>query len=106
MSSPTIPDATGDAGPGFSPGTRVAQYVVTRQVGAGAMGVVYLARDVDLDRDVALKVLRADAADHVDSRFHDRFLREARSAARLSHPNVAAVYQVGRHNGLAFIAME
>ena len=85
------------------PGTRLAQYELVRQAGAGGMGVVYQARDVDLDRPVAIKVLRS--AD-VHPSVQERFLREARSAARLNHPNVAAVHQVGREGKLTFIAME
>jgi non-specific serine/threonine protein kinase len=93
----------------------LAHYRLVRQVGAGGMGVVYLARDVDLDRDVALKLLRIDpsasstgAADAAarSTMFRERFLREARTAARLNHPNVAQIYQVGRQDELIFLAQE
>ncbi len=104
-------------------GARLAQYEVVRPAGEGGMGVVYLARDTDLDRPVAIKVLRpaavADAAPEgltgaagddptvlAPAAPEARFLREARSAARLNHPNVAAVYHVGRAGGVTFIAME
>lgn len=87
-------------------GSRLAQYELIRQVGMGGMGVVFLARDLDLRRDVALKVLRAEVTDNDPTRSHERFLREAQSAARLNHPNVATVYQIGRHEGVTFIAME
>jgi serine/threonine-protein kinase len=74
------------------------------------MGVVYLARDVDLHRDVAIKVLRvvgpAEGSGGDAGVLRDRFLREARSAARLSHPNVVTIYQVGVQGDVTFIAME
>ncbi len=65
------------------------------------MGVVYLALDPDIDRLVALKLLRVDSEE-----MRDRFLREARSAGRLQHPNIVTVYDVGRHGESPFIAME
>ncbi len=68
------------------------------------MGEVYLAYDPDLDRDVALKVLPA--AFSADKESVDRFLREARSAAKLHHTNVATVYQIGTEGKLIYIAME
>lgn len=91
----------------LSPETPLLQYRIIRQVGSGGMGVVYLARDTELDRDVALKVLRIDAIAPAEMpRFQDRFVREARSAARLSHPNVASIFQVGRADSRLFLAME
>ncbi len=104
--------------PALSEGSRLAQYELKREVGRGGMGVVYLARDVDLEREVALKLLwqgggsdpSAAAAGRgvsaEDARASDRFLIEARSAARISHPHVVTIYQVGIHQGLGFIAME
>ncbi|HYE17970.1 MAG TPA: protein kinase, partial [Tepidisphaeraceae bacterium] len=90
------------------PGSRLGQYEIVHTAGVGGMGVVYLARDPDLERDVAIKLLKAakDTAAAPDAEAAERFLREARSAARLNHPNTVAVYQVGRHEGLIFIAME
>ncbi|HSI34568.1 MAG TPA: protein kinase, partial [Tepidisphaeraceae bacterium] len=90
------------------PGSRLGQYEIVRTAGVGGMGVVYLAHDPDLERDVAIKLLKApkDSAAAPDAEAAERFLREARSAARLNHPNTVAVYQVGRHEGLVFIAME
>ena len=79
-------------------GATVDRYVVDGRLGAGAMGVVYAAHDPDLDRRVALKVLRD--ADHA------RLLREGRAVARLSHANVIAVHDVGVAAGHAFIVME
>ena len=80
------------------------RYAVERTLGHGGMAVVYLARDAELGRLVAVKVL----ADHVagDESFRARFLREARLAARLSHPNVVQVYDAGEEDGVPFIVME
>lgn len=84
-------------------GVRIGRYVVQGRIGAGAMGVVYDAIDPALRRAVAIKRLRAATAD--DPARQARLLREARSLARLSHPNVVAVYDAGIHEGHAFLAM-
>jgi len=83
---------------------KLGNYVVQRKLGAGAMGVVYLGRDPVLDRQVAIKVLPASLSS--DEERLKRFLREAKSAARLHHTNVAAVHQAGAEGRLAYIAME
>jgi len=83
---------------------KLGSYVVQRKLGAGAMGVVYLGRDPVLDRPVAIKVLPAALSS--DEERLKRFLREAKSAARLIHTNVAAVHQAGAEGRLAYIAME
>jgi len=83
---------------------KLGNYVVQRKLGAGAMGVVYLGRDPVLDRKVAIKVLPASLSS--DEERLKRFLREAKSAARLIHTNVAAVHQAGAEGRLAYIAME
>ena len=80
------------------------RYRVLSHIADGGMASVYLALDTRLDRDVALKVLRRDLAQ--DQAFVSRFRREARSAARLSHPNVVAVFDQGEDEGLMFLAME
>ena len=80
------------------------RYELERPLGHGAMAVVDLARDVELDRPVALKRLAENLARDDDLRA--RFLREARLAARLAHPNVVHVYDVGEDDGRPFIAME
>ena len=81
----------------------VGQFHVERELGRGGMGIVFLAREVRLDRLVALKVLPAALASHPETR--ERFLREARTAARLSHPNVVPVYRADEAGGTAFFAM-
>ena len=79
------------------------EYSLTRELGRGGMGIVYLARDVQLDRDVAIKVLPAHLAGNTESR--ERFLREARLAAGLSHPHIVPIHQVGEANGFVFFVM-
>ena len=80
------------------------RYRVRSHLADGGMASVYVALDERLDREVALKVLRADLV--ADPAFASRFRREARSAARLSHPNVVAVFDQGEDDGLMFLAME
>jgi serine/threonine protein kinase len=80
------------------------RYRVERSVGHGGMAVVYLAQDEELRRPVAIKVLAANLGD--DETFRRRFLREARLAGRLSHPNVVHVYDVGETEGHPYIVME
>src|SRR5687768_16278746 len=79
------------------------EYSLQRELGRGGMGVVYLARDVQIDRDVAIKVLPTHLAR--DAEAHDRFLREARTAAELSHPNIVPIHRVGEARGFVFFAM-
>lgn len=82
----------------------VSHYRIVSRLGAGGMGEVYLAQDTRLDRNVALKVLPADLASHRDRM--ERFIREAKSAAALSHPNIAQIFEIGEHEGTHYIAME
>ena len=79
------------------------EYSLERELGRGGMGVVYLARDVQLDRHVAIKVLPAHLAAEPESR--ERFLREARTAAGLSHPNIVPIHRVGEAAGFVFFVM-
>ncbi len=88
----------------LAPGAELGRYVIVRRIGAGGMGVVYAAHDNELERDVALKLLRADAVDPVA--MHDRLLREARTMAKISHPGVVAIHDVGVADGRVFVAME
>ncbi|MGC4114853.1 MAG: protein kinase [Myxococcales bacterium] len=74
------------------------------KLGAGGMGAVFLARDVALDRKVAIKILAAQLCD--DQEFVTRFEREARTTAKLEHPNIVPVHAVGRHQGRPFIVMK
>jgi len=85
-------------------GTTISHFRVTGTLGAGGMGVVYRARDETLGREVALKLLPADAVADPDARA--RLLREARTASALGHPGICAVHEVGEDRGQVFIAME
>jgi serine/threonine-protein kinase len=82
----------------------LGQYKILERIGAGGMGDVYRARDTRLGRTVAIKVLSANVAGDPDRR--ERFMREARAAAALSHPNIAALYEVGEDQGELFLAFE
>jgi len=88
----------------LAPGAVVGRFIVHRRLGMGGAGVVYAAHDPELDRTIALKVLRRALAHRTDARV--RFVREAQSLARLSHPNVISVHDVGAERGCVFIAME
>jgi protein kinase-like protein len=82
----------------------VGRYEILREVGRGGMAMVYLARQTDLDRFVALKELAAFHAS--DAAFAQRFLRESRVAGSLSHPNIVTVHDYFEHDGTPYIAME
>jgi tetratricopeptide (TPR) repeat protein/TolB-like protein len=84
-------------------GYLIGPYRVLAPIGAGGMGEVYRARDTKLDRDVALKILPPDVASAEALR---RFEQEARAASSLNHPNIVAIYDVGRVGSIAYIAME
>jgi serine/threonine protein kinase len=79
------------------------RYFLERELGRGGMGIVYLARDVSLDRMVAIKLLPPDLA--ASSELRTRFLREARTAAQLSHPHIVPVHAVEEHAALVFFVM-
>jgi eukaryotic-like serine/threonine-protein kinase len=83
-------------------GASVGRYLIVEEIGRGGFGVVYRAYDTSLDRAVALKWLRTSA----DASWRERLWREAKAMARLSHPNVVTVYEVGEAAGATFIAME
>ena len=86
------------------PANRIGRFLVLDQIGQGGMGRIYTAYDEQLDRKIAIKVLREDDLPSDDDRM--RFLREAQALARLSHPNVVTVHEVGEHDGQIFLAME
>jgi ABC-type branched-subunit amino acid transport system substrate-binding protein/DNA-binding beta-propeller fold protein YncE len=87
----------------FSPGTSFANYRVESLLGRGGMGIVHLARDLSLERPVALKLLAPELAQ--DAQFRARFLREPKLAASLDHPNVIPIYEAGEHEGRLYLAM-
>src|SRR4051794_15492440 len=89
-----------------TPGERFGPYQIEGLIGQGGMGVVYRARQVALEREVALKVLIPSAAAGDDSEATARFLREARLGAALEHPGIAVVYDVGTVEGTPYLAME
>lgn len=97
---PRVPERTEGVGPGQ--GTRIGRFEVERELGRGGFGVVLKAYDPEMGRHVALKLPRADALD--SSRVRRRFLREARAAARLDHPNLVPVYEAGEIGPLCYIA--
>src|SRR5947209_8002706 len=88
----------------LTPGTRLGPYEIVSALGAGGMGEVYRARDPRLSREVAIKVMAAELAK--DAEWLRRFEQEARAAASLSHPNVLAVYDIGRSDGLSYLVTE
>jgi len=83
---------------------KYGRYEIIKELGKGGMGVVYQAHDPQIDRSVALKVLRVDRV--VNEEFVLRFFKEAKFIGRLSHPNIVTVYDVGRDHGTIYIAME
>ncbi|HGG57801.1 MAG TPA: serine/threonine protein kinase, partial [Nannocystis exedens] len=83
--------------------SKIGRYIVLRLLGEGAMGRVFAAYDMQLDRKVAVKVLRADV---VSANLRERTLREAKALAKLSHPNVVQVYEVGEHKNQLYMALE
>jgi len=87
----------------LSPGHRLGPYTVVELLGAGGMGEVYRAHDSRLGRDVALKVLRRSTADPDNLA---RFIREARAAGGLNHPNIVAVFDVGTDDGVPYVVTE
>ena len=95
--------ASEPAAPANPLGATLGRYRLEHELGAGAMGVVHAAFDPDLHRRIALKVLRGA---NVTPNARERLLREARAMARLTHPNVVTVYEVGTANGRDFVAME
>jgi serine/threonine protein kinase/tetratricopeptide (TPR) repeat protein len=95
----------------FQSGTKLGPYILEERIGSGGMGQVFRARDTRLDREVAVKVISdtylgssGTSASHSNS--HDRFLREARAAATLNHPNICTIHDLGEEDGHPFLVME
>src|SRR5579872_4391077 len=85
----------------------IGRYEILEELGHGAMGTVYRAKDPAMDRVVALKTILALALSGQQSEeFRERFYREARAAGRLAHPGIVPVFDVGEHEGLPFLVME
>ncbi len=91
-----------------APPITIDRFVVIEPIGVGAMGRVYRARDPQLDRDVAIKLVRRELleGDGSEPRHHARMMEEARALAQLDHPNVVSIYEVGEVHGGVFIAMQ
>src|SRR5580693_6117385 len=90
-----------DESPASNPAS-IGRYQVIRTLGEGGMGSVYLATDPAIDRQVALKLMRAGFTGSL----RERFAREARAVGRLHHPNIVTIFEFGEHQGEPFIAME
>jgi len=86
--------------------TKFGRYVIVSELGRGAMGAVHRAVDPLIERDVAIKTLLPNLPPEILVEVRERFLREARSAGRLNHPNIVTIYDVGEQDGVAYIAME
>jgi Tol biopolymer transport system component len=88
----------------LAPSTRLGPYEILSSIGAGGMGEVYRARDKRLDRTIAVKVLAPNLSG--DPEYRQRFEREARAVAALSHPHICSVYDIGTHDGVDYLVME
>jgi len=101
MNPPEVPSSASSS---LSPGTRFGSYEILQRLGAGGMGEVYRARDIRLEREVALKTLSLELGSQADALA--RFEKEARSACALNHPNIVTIYELGHVNETRYIAME
>src|SRR5688572_23113470 len=88
----------------LSAGTKLGRYELRSKIGAGGMGEVYLARDVEIGRDVAVKVLPSMFS--ADQERLKRFQQEACAAGALNHPNILSIYDVGKHDGSPYVVSE
>ncbi len=85
-------------------GSRLGHFEILTQLGEGGMGTVFRAHDTELDRDVALKVLREEVSS--DRARLDRFKREARAASALNHPNIVTIHEIGSFGSRLYLVME
>ena len=91
----------------LDPGSRLGRFEIASILGEGAMGVVYLAHDPHIERPIALKTLRPEASlGEQGAEVKSRFLKEAKLAGRLSHPQIVTIYDTGEDRGVTYIAME
>ncbi|MEP6768829.1 MAG: serine/threonine-protein kinase, partial [Acidobacteriota bacterium] len=88
------------------PGSRIGRFQVAGLLGEGAMGVVYLGHDPQIERPVAIKTVRPQGVGGSSAELETRFLNEAKLAGRLQHPNIVTIYEAGQAEGLLYIAME
>jgi eukaryotic-like serine/threonine-protein kinase len=103
--SPTVASTAGESGShGFTPSGQPGRYQIVGELGRGGMGIVFKAKDTTLDRIVAYKVLPDSLKENPQAL--KNFLREAKSAAQLNHPNIVTVYDAGEQDGRYYIAME
>ncbi len=102
--SPLLSASAGVLSPGDSAPARIGRFQIRRELGRGAFGIVFLALDPALGREVALKVARPETT--VTPQFRQRFLREAQAAAALTHPNVVSVFESGEWGPICYIAQE
>ncbi len=86
--------------------SQLGRYEVVSELGQGAMGVVYKAKDPLIDREVAIKTINLSLAQEEREEYEARFYQEAKAAGRLGHPNIVTIYDVGRSEDIAYIAME
>src|SRR6476646_2024613 len=88
----------------LAPGTKLGRYEIRSKIGEGGMGEVYLARDIEIGRDVAVKVLPSTFSDEQERL--KRFQQEACAAGALNHPNILSIYDVGKHDGSPYVVSE
>ena len=84
----------------------LGRYRIVGELGRGAMGTVYRAHDPLIEREVAIKTLHPNLPEELIAEVRERFLREAKSAGRLNHPNIVTIFDVGEQDGVAYMAME
>jgi serine/threonine-protein kinase len=90
----------------FKPTSRIGRFYITRELGRGSVGCVYLGHDPVIGRDVALKTINPRATPVERNKFDQQFINEARAAGRLSHPNIVTIYEASSEGGATYIAME